>query len=77
MQQIKISLKDDQIDFISNYSNFGFKDKSSAVRAAIDEYRKRLDKKELMKSAELYAEIYEQDEELRDLTNSAMEDWPV
>ena len=77
MQQVKISLKEDQIDFINNYSKFGFKDKSSAVRTAINEYRKKLEEKELMKSAELYAEIYEQDEELRDLTNSAMEDWPV
>lgn len=77
MQQVKISLKEDQIDFINNYSKFGFKDKSSAIRTAINEYRKKLEEKELMKSAELYAEIYEQDEELRDLTNSAMEDWPV
>lgn len=77
MQQIKVSLKEEQIDFLSNYSKFGFKDKSSAVRAAINEYQKRLEKKELMKSAELYAEIYEQDGELRDLTNSAIEDWPV
>ena len=77
MQQVKISLKEEQVDFINNYSKFGFKDKSSAVRTAINEYQNKLEEKELMKSAELYAEIYEQDEELRDLTNSAMEDWPV
>lgn len=77
MQQVKISLKEEQIDFINNYSKFGFKDKSSAVRTAINEFKKKLEEKELMKSAELYAEIYKQDEELKDLTNSPMEDWPV
>jgi hypothetical protein len=76
MTQIKISFEENQIEFIKKYFELGFKDKSSIVRKAIDEFRKSLEKKNLMRSANLYAEIYEQDEDLKDLTNSSIEDWP-
>ncbi|KAF0161502.1 MAG: hypothetical protein FD188_619, partial [Ignavibacteria bacterium] len=35
-----------------------------------------VEKQKLVKSAKLYAEVYKEDSELRDLTNSAIEDWP-
>ena len=76
MTQTKISFEENQIEFIKKYFELGFKDKSSLVRKAIDEFRKSLEKKKLMRSANLYAEIYEQDEDLKDLTNSSIEDWP-
>ncbi|MBU0558612.1 MAG: hypothetical protein KJ799_02595 [Bacteroidetes bacterium] len=58
------------------YRELGFKDKSSLVRSAIEKFIRSVEKQELIKSAKLYAEIYEEDSELRDLTNSAIEDWP-
>lgn len=76
MQQAKISLDESQIDFLNKYQELGYKDKSSLVRSAIEEYIKSVEKQKLVKSALLYAEIYEQDSELRDLTDSAIEDWP-
>ncbi len=76
MQQAKISLNESQINFLDKYRELGFKDKSSLVRSAIEEYIRFIEKQKLVKSAELYAEIYKQDSELRELTNSAIEDWP-
>jgi metal-responsive CopG/Arc/MetJ family transcriptional regulator len=76
MQQAKISFDENHISFINKYQELGFKDKSSLVRSAIEEFIKSVEKQKLVKSAKLYAEIYKEDSELRDLTNSAIEDWP-
>ncbi len=77
MQQAKFSVAESQIEFINQYSRFGFKDKSLMVRAALEELRKKLENQSLKESAELYAEIYQNDEELQELTNSAISDWPA
>lgn len=38
--------------------------------------REALAKDRLVESAKLYAETYAQDDDLRDLTEAALEDWP-
>ncbi|GBD86903.1 hypothetical protein BMS3Abin03_00827 [bacterium BMS3Abin03] len=76
MKQAKISFKEDHIDFINKYSEFGFKDKSSLVRAAINEFKRKIERQKLAESAKLYAELYEVDDELKELTNSAISGWP-
>lgn len=76
MQQAKISFDKNHIIFLNKYQELGFKDKSSLVRSAIEEFIKSVEKQKLVKSAKLYAEVYKEDSELRDLTNSAIEDWP-
>ncbi|MQY79947.1 MAG: hypothetical protein GH151_12255 [Bacteroidetes bacterium] len=76
MQQAKFSVAESQIEFLNQYSRFGFKDKSSMVRAAINELKKKLELVKLKKSADLYAEIYSKDQELHKLTDSAITDWP-
>lgn len=76
MQQAKISLDENHIKILNKYQELGFKDKSSLVRSAIDDFIKSIEKQKLAKSAKLYAEIYKEDSDLRDLTNSAIEDWP-
>lgn len=76
MQQVKVSVSETQIDFLNNHNSYGFKDKSSLVRKAIDNYRKELEIQKLRKSADLYAEIYNKDHELQELTNSAISEWP-
>lgn len=75
MQQSKISFNEDQINFLSMYRELGFKDKSSLVRTAMQEFIKSVEKQQLAKSAKLYAEVYEEDLELRDLTEIAIGDW--
>ena len=76
MQQVKVSVNEKQIDFLNNHSSYGFKDKSSLVRKAIDYFRNELEIQKLNKSADLYSEIYSKDSELQNLTNSALSEWP-
>ena len=76
MQQVKVSIDEKQIEFLNEYHNYGFKDKSSLVRKAIDHFKKELEIQKLKKSADLYAEIYNKDSELQDLTKSALSEWP-
>jgi hypothetical protein len=48
-RQTKFSCKENQVEFLSNYKNYGFKDKSAMVRESLNLLRE---------SAELYAETY-------------------
>lgn len=76
MPQAKVSLTDEQAEFLDGYANLGFPDKSSLVRAAIDRLRKDLAEKRLRESAERYAEVYASDKDLRSLTDEAANGWP-
>lgn len=76
MKQAKFSIKEDQAKFISKYREHGFKDKSDLVRAAINRFRKKLELERIKKSAEIYTEIYSEDDDLQTLTESAAEGWP-
>lgn len=76
MPQVKISLTTSQAEFVSRHDAWGFSDKSALVREALDEMVARLAKDRLAESARLYAEIYAEDAELRDLADSAVEGWP-
>ncbi len=76
MPQQKFSVHETQAEFLSNYRTYGFKDKSSMVRKAIDQLQRRLELEALRESAELYSEIYSEDDNLKDLTQSAITGWP-
>ena len=76
MKQTKISLKEEEILFLETYRSLGFKDKSEMVRSALDRMKKALLAEELKASAELYAELYENDQDLQQLTESAVSEWP-
>jgi len=76
MLQAKFSVKEEQARFLSKYRTFGFKDKSSLVRAAIEHFKKELELKRLRESANLYSEIYAEDDDLKELTESAIKGWP-
>ena len=76
MIQAKFSLESPQIDFLNKYKDYGFKDKSEMVRAAIFKLQSELELKALTESAKLYADLYENDHELQQLTKSAQEGWP-
>jgi len=75
MIQAKFGLEEAQIEFLNQYEKYGFKDKSSVIRAALERLKKELEREKLKASAELYAEVYEQDKELQELTESATTDW--
>lgn len=76
MIQAKFSVAEKQIDFLSNYRDYGFKDKSSMLRAAIEYFRKKIEAEGIKESADLYSEIYTDDHELKELTATAIEGWP-
>jgi hypothetical protein len=76
MGQVKFSFRESQEEFIGRYKEYGFKDRSAMVRAALNHFRAALEKEDLKKSASLYAELYAEDQELKALTDSALSGWP-
>jgi len=76
MQQTKFSCKENQVEFLNNYKEYGFKDKSDMVREALNRLKRELESQKLKESADLYAETYMEDSDLKELTESAAQDWP-
>ncbi len=76
MLQAKFSIEKVQIEFLGNHRAYGFKDKSSMLRTAIELLKKKIAMEELKRSAELYSELYSKNNELKELTDSALEEWP-
>ena len=76
MLQAKFSVEETQALFLSNFKAYGFKDKSSMIRAAIDHFKKEIELESLRKSADLYSEIYSEDDDLKELTETAVIGWP-
>ena len=76
MLQAKFSVEEAQARFLSNYRDYGFKDKSSMLRAAISRLKKEFELKRLIESADLYSEIYSDDKDLKGLTDTAATGWP-
>jgi hypothetical protein len=76
MPQSKFSLNHEQAEFLSHFAALGYPDKSSLVREAIDQFRDRLTQQRLLESAELYAEVYAEEEALQEWTRRAVEGWP-
>jgi len=76
MQQAKFSVEEEHVNFLNSFKTYGFKDKSSLVRTAIDHLKNKLELENLKKSAELYSEIYSEDESLKELTEATLTGWP-
>lgn len=76
MLQTKVSLEKSQIEFLDSYEQLGFRDRSAVVRAALDRMRLDLEQRRLQASAALYAELYDGDVEMQQLTEAALAGWP-
>lgn len=75
MVEQSIQLEASLAQFLENYEQWGYDSKNALAVAALDRLRRQLlRQQELMASAELYAEVYEDDEELQELTESASND---
>ena len=79
LNQKKFSIRNEQIKFLEDYKKWGFSDKSSIVREALDRYIKEVKsqhQKQLMakKSQELLSD-YLEDKELTALTDLDSEDF--
>ncbi len=76
MLQAKFSVEKTHSQFLDNFKAFGFKDKSAMLRAAIEHFKKEKELEILINSAELYSEIYSEDDDLQELTETALNGWP-
>lgn len=76
MIQTKVSLSEEHADFLKKHKKFGYRNRSDLVREALSRLQKELEQQKLAASADLYAELYEEDEELEALTEAALEGWP-
>jgi len=76
MRQAKFSLEEPNLKFLNNHKQYGYKDKSSLVRHALNQLKSEIERQKLEASADLYSELYEIDAETRMLTNAALSDWP-
>ena len=76
MRQAKFSLDNDHAEFVERFRALGYTDKSALVRAAIDRLKGELEVERLRESADLYAEVYADDEDLQHLTDRSSDEWP-
>jgi len=72
MIQAKFSLKESHMQFIKQCKQYGFKDNSEVVRTALEHFSEELARQRLLESADLYAQAYEEDDETKDWTDSAL-----
>lgn len=77
MQQVKVSLEREHLEFLQQFNMYGFRDKSALVREALRRLHTEFEKKQLQFSADLYAEMYDEDEDLPKLTEAALDGWPT
>jgi Arc/MetJ-type ribon-helix-helix transcriptional regulator len=75
-KQQTFSLDESDIQFLDRHQNYGFKDSSELVRTALQRFQLELEAQTLRESAELYAEIYAEEQDLQELTESALQEWP-
>jgi Arc/MetJ-type ribon-helix-helix transcriptional regulator len=76
MQQAKFSLTPPLVDFLNHHQAYGYRDRSEMVRSALQRLRDELELQSLRESADLYAEVYGEDPDLRELTAAAINGWP-
>ncbi len=76
MLQAKFSVEETHAHFLNNYREYGFKDKSAMLRAAISHFKKEFELKRLKESADLYSDIYFEDKDLKELTETTATGWP-
>ncbi|MBF0229920.1 MAG: hypothetical protein HQK63_10105 [Desulfamplus sp.] len=76
MQQAKFNLTPSTFEFLCNYKFYGFKNKTSMIHSALMRLKEELELNRLKQSADLYTEVYDEDNELQILTETAIQDWP-
>ncbi len=63
-------------DFLGRFQTYGFQDEREMLEAAIGCFRRELEREALKKSADRHAEVSSENDELKELTESALADWP-
>lgn len=71
-----IKLDQQEEEFIKHYAELGFANPDEMIKKGLKLLKEELDRHaQLTQSADLYAELYDQDEELKDWAESATQDW--
>lgn len=68
----------EEITLLQSYTLLGFKSSDDLFSYALDLLRKEIEeqkKQKIIESAELYAQLYEEDEDVKEWTNSSNQDW--
>lgn len=68
MQQVRFNLTPQMIEFLCNYKHYGFNNKNAMIQTALIRLKEKLELENLRQSADLYAEVYEEDSEMHELT---------
>jgi len=74
-QKLTLNIEEAQLHFLLHHKNYGFKDEAEMINIALQKLQLELEAQDLEESAQLYAEIYEQDVELQELTETACIDF--
>ncbi|MEC4983047.1 MAG: hypothetical protein SAJ37_05200 [Oscillatoria sp. PMC 1068.18] len=77
MQEQTFQLDDLMIKFLERCQEYGFQNPSEVVRIALAKLQLTLNTDDLQESADLYAEIYERDRELQELTDADIQEWII
>ncbi len=75
MKEKTFKLDDSTIKFLDSCQEYGFQEPSEVVIIALQKLQLVLEANKLQESATLYAEIYENDGELQELTEAGLEEW--
>ena len=74
--ETKISIDNNQVKFLKNHASYGFKSPDDLVSNALELLQQKLEKEQkLAESAALYAEVFEEDEELQEWVEDSITDW--
>jgi DNA-binding transcriptional MerR regulator len=76
MLSTKFHLTPQLEEFINNYRLYSFRDRNALIQAALLRLQQELELQNLKHSANLYAEVYEEDDELQTLTQATVDGWP-
>lgn len=72
----KIKINEEHLIFLENYKVYGFHNSDEMIIRALELLKQEVElKKKIENSADLYAEIYDSDEETKEWTESSMKDW--
>ncbi|MEM9991581.1 MAG: hypothetical protein AAF738_07430 [Bacteroidota bacterium] len=76
MIQQTIQLAEQEARFLNAYANHGFNSIDQLISKALHLLKKDLEhQQQLLQSADIYAEVYEEDEETQSWTEAATLDW--
>lgn len=74
-QKLTLNIEEDQLHFLLHHKNYDFKNEAEMIKFALQKLQSELEAQDLQESAQLYAEIYEEDAELQELTETACADF--